>query len=105
MPVTRATLFVLAIVFGSWSTALASPTSIVDTTAGTATSDGAVLPGEYVGSSVGINAGFGDVIGIGSRIHLDSDAAGDLNVGIVSGGSPLSDAIVIYIVTARRTPA
>ncbi len=78
------------------SPASANSTAIVDLTAGTATNDGNVSPGEYVGSSAGINSGFGDQIGATSRLHVDSDAGGNLNFGITSGNNPVSYFVVVY---------
>ena len=57
------------------------PTTIVDNTQTSATLDGTVNPAEYVGSSTGINNGFGDVIGSGSTVSVDSDASGTLHFG------------------------
>lgn len=73
------------------------PTTITDNTAGTATKDGTINVGEYVGSSNGINNGFGNVIGSGSSLHIDSDNSGNLSIGLESGGGGLNDAAVIYI--------
>lgn len=79
--------------------AYAVPIIIDDVTSTTAANDGVVNAGEYVGFSTGINAGFGDVIGAGSELHVDSDAVGGLNLGLVSGGGSLFDAVVIYLDT------
>jgi hypothetical protein len=79
--------------------AYAVPIIIDDVTSTTATNDGVVNAGEYVGSSTGINAGFGDVIGANSELHVDSDAIGALNFGLVGGGGALNDAVVIYLDT------
>jgi len=79
--------------------AAAAPTVIIDNTPGTAVADGVVNLGEYVGFSTGINAGFGDVIGAGSELHIDTDGSGTLSIGLVSGGGGLNDAVVIYIDT------
>jgi hypothetical protein len=76
---------------------LGVPITITDTTAGTATNNGAIAGGEYVGSSVGINSGFGNVIGSNSAIHVDSSSLGALNFGVQSGGGNFNDAAVIYI--------
>lgn len=79
------------------SQALAVPTSITDTTPGTATRDGTIGGGEYVGSSTGINSGFGNIIGSSSTMYIDSDTLGNLNIGFSFGGGTWNDAIVIYI--------
>jgi hypothetical protein len=81
------------------SVAYAVPIIIDDVTSTTATNDGVVNVGEYVGLSTGINSGFGDVIGANSELHVDSDALGALNFGLVSGGGGLNDAAVIYLDT------
>lgn len=70
---------------------------IIDQTAGTATNDGVVNPGEYAGLSRGINAGFGDVVGMTSELHIDADSAGNLNLGLITGPGAFSDRAVIYI--------
>jgi hypothetical protein len=75
----------------------AAPTTITDLTASTAVVNGTVVAGEYAGFSSGINAGFGDVIGANSQLHVDSDATGALNFGLITGGGGLNDRIVIYI--------
>ncbi|MEM8874812.1 MAG: hypothetical protein AAGD32_11215 [Planctomycetota bacterium] len=81
----------------SAATSFAANVTLVDTTAGTAVNDGIVgLPGEYSQSTAGINSGFGDVIGLGSSFAIDSDTAGNVNIGIASAGS-FNDAAVIYI--------
>ncbi|HSN75970.1 MAG TPA: hypothetical protein VL334_12920, partial [Anaerolineae bacterium] len=79
------------------SPALAAPATIVDTTSGTATNNGTVAAGEYVGFTTGINSGFGNVIGGNSQLHVDSDASGNLNFGLIAGGGGYNDAMVIYI--------
>ncbi len=76
---------------------VAMPTSITDTTAGTATNDGTIGGGEYVGSSLGINSGFGNVIGDLSELFIDSDTGGAVNLGLRTGGGGLFDAVVIYL--------
>jgi len=76
---------------------LAVPITIVDTTLGTATNNGAIAGGEYVGSSAGINSGFGNIVGSSSLIHVDSSSGGALNFGVQSGGGNFNDAAVIYI--------
>jgi hypothetical protein len=87
----------LVVVLSVGGAAIAAPTVITDTTPGTASNDGTVGVGEYVGSSAGINAGFGDVIGANSQLHVDSDTSGNLNFGLVTGGGGLFDRIVMYI--------
>ncbi|MDX1965330.1 MAG: PEP-CTERM sorting domain-containing protein [Pirellulales bacterium] len=77
--------------------AQANPVVIVDTTPGTAVNDGTINGGEYVGLSRGINAGFGNVIGSQSELHVDSSLAGDLNFGLRQGGGNLFNQGVIYI--------
>ena len=73
------------------------PHIITDTTSTTATNDGTVNTGEYVGYSCGINSGFANVIGSGAKLHVDSDSLGNLNFGLVTGGGNLNDIAVIYI--------
>ena len=82
------------------ATALAAPVTILDSTPGTATNDGVINPGEYVGASNGINGGFGDIIGQTSQIHVDSSLAGGLNFGLAIGAGNLFDDAVIYIDSA-----
>jgi hypothetical protein len=77
--------------------ALAAPTTISDNTAGTATVDGTINSGEYVGFSEGVGTGFGDVIGTSSQLYVDSDDSGNLNFGLSRGSGDLNDAVVIYI--------
>ncbi|MBX7212706.1 MAG: ExeM/NucH family extracellular endonuclease, partial [Thermoflexales bacterium] len=73
------------------------PVTITDNTATTATRDGAIGAGEYVGYSCGINNGFGNVIGSASKLYVDSSDTGALNFGLTTGGGGLFDTIVIYI--------
>lgn len=75
--------------------AIAAPTSITDTTAGSATRDGTIGGGEYIGSSSGINSGFGGALGNGT-MYIDSSSSGTLNIGFALGGG-WGDVIVIYI--------
>jgi len=70
---------------------------IIDVTPGGATVDGAVGMGEYAGFSFGIHSGFGDVWGGHSELHLDSDVAGNVQLGFVQGPGSFSDIAVIYI--------
>ena len=79
--------------------ALATPATFVDTTPGTAVKDGTVNPGEYFDSTVGIGAGFGNVIGSAAELHVDSDAFGSLNFGLVRGTGGLFNDVVIYLDT------
>jgi hypothetical protein len=78
-------------------TVLALPMTITDTTSTTASNDGTINEGEYVGSTYGINSGFGGVIGSGSSLHVDSSSAGGLNFGLIQGAGTYNDAMVIYI--------
>src|SRR5262245_41874680 len=55
-------------------TAVGNVVLINDTTPGTASNDGTINPGEYVGFSSGINNGFGNIIGSASKMYVDSDA-------------------------------
>jgi cysteine-rich repeat protein len=82
--------------FGA-AVALAEPVSLTDPTWGNGTHDGVVAPGEHAVSSVGINSGFGDVLGIGSRLYLDASTNGTLAVALESGGGDLNDVAVIYL--------
>lgn len=78
--------------------ASATPITIVDTTGTGATNDGTIGGSEYVGSSSGINTGFGDVIGAASSLHVDSDNLGGLFFGIARGPAVnFNDVGVIYI--------
>lgn len=64
--------------------------------------DGVISAGEYAGSTRGINSGRGDRIGAGSRLHLNSDADGNLYIGIDSVAAwPASDVegVVFYLDT------
>lgn len=75
----------------------AAPVTIVDTTAGSATNDGTINTGEYVGSSTGINSDFGNVIGSAATLFVDSSLGGALNFALRAGGGSLNDRAVIYI--------
>jgi hypothetical protein len=89
-------LYLCLALFTSWS--FADVVTIVDNTPGTANyADGTIGATEYVGYSSGINGGFGDVIGAGSRLYVDSSSAGALNFGLAKGGGSFNDAMVIYI--------
>jgi hypothetical protein len=70
---------------------------ITDTTIGTATRNGVINAGEYVGGFAGINSGFGGVIGSGSTLYIDSSISGNLNFGFQRGNGSFNDVIVIYI--------
>ena len=92
-----ATLGVLAVTY-----AFAAPhNTIIDTTLGTSTRDGALNAGEYGNLtyfSSGTGSGFGNVLGSNSKIYWDSSyAGGALNLGIQLGGGGLFDRGVIYI--------
>lgn len=87
----------LAVVALFAAPAPAAPTTIADNTAGTATVDGTINSGEYVGFSEGVGGGFGDVIGASSQLYVDSDNSGNLNFGLSRGSGDLNDAVVIYI--------
>ncbi|HEX2622014.1 MAG TPA: carbohydrate binding domain-containing protein, partial [Phototrophicaceae bacterium] len=78
-------------------TVVADPTGITDTTSTTATNDGTINVGEYIGCSDGIGTGFGDVIGASGDLCVDSSDTGALNFGLVKGPGDLNDAVVIYI--------
>ncbi len=52
---------------------------VVDPAPATADPDGAIDPGEYVASTTGINAGFGDRIGQNSLFYMNSGADGRIN--------------------------
>lgn len=90
-------LFLCLALFTSWSSA--DVVTIVDTTSGTANNNGSIGVGEYVGFSSGINSGFGDVAGLGSRLYVDSSIAGGLNFGFAKGAGnfQVNHALVIYI--------
>lgn len=79
------------------STAVAATVTIVDTTPGTANNNGVISPGEYAGSSLGINQGSGDIIGVASRLYIDSDTSGKLSFGLQSAGNNNFGLVVIYI--------
>ncbi len=70
---------------------------IIDSTAGTATNNGVIGSGEYVGGFSGINSGFGNVIGSGSTLYVDSSITGLLNFGLTRGSGSFNDAMVIYV--------
>lgn len=81
------------------SSVLAVVATIDDNTPGSATNDGVINAGEYVGSTSGINSGFGNVIGSGSQLFIDSSTSGALNFGLRRGTGNFNDAAVIYIDT------
>jgi hypothetical protein len=87
----------LSVLFALSLQTYAQVNTITDTTTGTATVDGTINVGEYVGSAGGINSGFGDVIGTGSLLYIDSDTSGNLNFGLASGGRSVGEHGVIYI--------
>lgn len=93
----RITVFSLLCSMIGSTTSFAAPVTIVDSTPGTAFNDGVINAGEYVGSSKGINGGFGDILGQTSQIHVDSSLAGGLNFGLAIGAGNLFDDAVIYI--------
>jgi hypothetical protein len=72
---------------------------ITDTTIGTATRDGVIDAGEYVGGFAGVNSGFGNVIGSSSTLYVDSSLTGNLNFGFQRGSGFFGgdNAIVVYI--------
>jgi hypothetical protein len=78
----------------------AAPVTIVDVTPTSATNNGAVGAGEYVGYSVGINSGFGNVVGSASELHIDSSDSGALHLGLRRGLGTFNDEAVIYIDSA-----
>jgi hypothetical protein len=73
------------------------PVSILDGSATAATRDGIIGVSEYAGSSCGINAGFANVIGSGSKLYLDSDGSQNLFLGLQTGGGAFNDFVVVYI--------
>ncbi len=87
------------------SHAAAQVRAITDVGAGLAVRDGAIGATEYAGSTTGINTSFGGKLGAGTRLHLDSDAAGNLAIAIedtTSGGGEscvlgVDDSVVIYV--------
>jgi hypothetical protein len=89
-------LFLIAML-GMFSFTSAQVQTIIDNTIGTATNDGTVNVGEYVGFSIGINSGFGNIIGSNSQIHIDTDNTGNLNFGFISGNGNFFNSMVIYI--------
>lgn len=93
---TKAIAIVSTLVIFAAQSGMAVPTNIVDTTTGTATRNGTIGVSEYVGQSLGINSGFGNVIGSASTMGIDSDDVGNLNVGFQLGAT-WNDRIVIYI--------
>ena len=78
----------------------ANPTTIADASDHLADgSDGASGGSEYAGSSNGINTGYGDVVGATSELYLDSNANGDLVLGLTQGPGTFDNVVVIYIDT------
>jgi len=77
-------------------TVSAARVAITDQTAAGATVDGTVNGGEYAGGTTGIHDSFGDVIGSGSTLSLNSDDQGQVQIALQSVGD-LSDQGVIYI--------
>ena len=81
---------------------------ITDTTMGRSVRDGAINAGEYgnlslftTGTGDSFGGALGDVFGETSRIYLDSDTSGVVNLGLQLGGHNLTEVnqhgIVIYI--------
>lgn len=70
--------------------ACGGPLTLVDTAAATATRNGVIGAGGYTGYSCGINSGFGDVIGSGSKLYMDGDGSGGLALGLQTGGAGLA---------------
>lgn len=73
---------------------------IVDDTELGGNADGRIDPGEYVATVAGINDGFGDLIGAGSLLHLDSSGGGRYSFAIESAApwpTTWSGGAVIYI--------
>ena len=95
----RLTLFslVVALLLLFASPAFAAISTLVDSTANGAANNGTVDSGEYIASSAGINSGFGNVVGSGARLHVDSDNVGNIYLGLVTGGGSFDAAMVVYI--------
>lgn len=75
--------------------------ALIDDTPDTATVDGTIGTGEFVGATSGVGDGFGDVLGRLSMLSVDSSSAGTLTFGIqptqpLAGANGL-DVVVIYI--------
>lgn len=73
--------------------------TVIDSTVNGALVDGTINVNEYIGSRSGINSGFGDIIGGSSKLYIDSNSSGQVQIGI-EAGSPaagLNDIIVIYV--------
>ncbi len=82
----------------AWSGAGAGLQTIDDTTATTATVDGTISGGEYIGQVSGLNDGLFDVIGTNSRMLLDSSADGRLTVAVDSTTAYLNPyGVTLYI--------
>ncbi|MFW5941949.1 MAG: hypothetical protein ACOCXI_09120, partial [Chloroflexota bacterium] len=93
-------LLVLIMTGGLQSAVWAEPTLIVDSTEGTtAFADGTVNPTEYSGYSVGINNGGGNIIGVDSKIYVDSGGADEtVHFGLVPAeNANFSTYVIIYI--------
>jgi hypothetical protein len=97
MKVTCVTALAAGLIAATAGDLVGAPITIVDTTLGTATNNGTIGVGEYVGSSTGIRSGFGNVIGSGSTLGVDSSSTGGLNFGLTRGAGNFNDAVVIYI--------
>jgi hypothetical protein len=96
MKASRALLIMCLLVAVSASTA--GTVTIVDNTFGsTVVNDGTINPGEYVGSSLGINNDVGDVIGAGSRLSIDSDENGRISMGLQSANVDNFGLVVLFI--------
>lgn len=91
--VSLAAAAALALPIAGAGSAMASPTVIVDTTPGGAVVDGTVNAGEYVGSSTGINSGFGGQLSPGP-LSLDSDSSGNVQLGL--DFAFLKDFVIVY---------
>lgn len=93
----RAALLAIGLCAAGLCTASLQAGFIVDNTIGTATRNGSITPGEYVGGFAGVNSGFGNVIGSNSTLFVDSSLTGNLNFGFQRGSGAFNDVIVLYI--------
>jgi hypothetical protein len=88
------------VMLASGSPLMAAVTTTADTTTTSAVNDGTINNGEYVsGGIAGINGGFGNVIGSGAALFIDSGTDGALNFGLRKGPGSFSDVAVIYLDT------
>ena len=71
-----------------------------DASATAGTTDGTLTTGEYAAQFAGINSGFGDIIGPGSALHVDTTSTGELTLALESAtalDTAGTGGVVIYV--------